>query len=124
MFLEKIDDTNDLKKLNRKELKELANEVRAALINKISKAGGHSGPNLGMVEMTVALHYVFDSQNDKFVFDVSHQSYPHKILTGRKEAFLDEEHFHDVTGYTSHLKVNMTCLQLVTLLHLYHLLLG
>lgn len=61
MFLEKIDDTNDLKKLNRKELKELANEVRAALINKISKAGGHSGPNLGMVEMTVALHYVFDS---------------------------------------------------------------
>ena len=118
MFLEKIDDTNDLKKLNRKELKELANEVRAALINKISKAGGHSGPNLGMVEMTVALHYVFDSPNDKFVFDVSHQSYPHKILTGRKEAFLDEEHI------PTHLKVNMTCLQLVTLLHLYHLLLG
>ena len=104
MFLEKIDDTNDLKKLNRKELKELANEVRAALINKISKAGGHSGPNLGMVEMTVALHYVFDSPNDKFVFDVSHQSYPHKILTGRKEAFLDEEHFHDVTGYTNPLE--------------------
>ena len=88
MFLEKIDDTNDLKKLNRKELKELANEVRAALINKISKAGGHSGPNLGMVEMTVALHYVFDSPNDKFVFDVSHQSYPHKILTGRKTIIL------------------------------------
>lgn len=104
MFLEKIDDTNDLKKLNRKELKELANEVRAALINKISKASGHSGPNLGMVEMTVALHYVFDSPNDKFVFDVSHQSYPHKILTGRKEAFLDEEHFHDVTGYTNPLE--------------------
>ena len=64
----------------------------------------HSGPNLGMVEMTVALHYVFDSPNDKFVFDVSHQSYPHKILTGRKEAFLDEEHFHDVTGYTNPLE--------------------
>ena len=73
MFLEKIDDTNDLKKLNRKELKELANEVRAALINKISKAGGHSGPNLGMVEMTVALHYVFDSPmiNSFLMFPIS-----------------------------------------------------
>ena len=73
MFLEKIDDTNDLKKLNRKELKELANEVRAALINKISKAGGHSGPNLGMVEMTVALHYVLIHQmiNSFLMFPIS-----------------------------------------------------
>jgi len=79
----------------------LADEVREALINKISKVGGHKGPNLVMVEMTVALHYVFDSPKDKFVFDVSHQCYPHKILTGRKDAFIYDEHFHDVTGYTN-----------------------
>ena len=84
MYLEKINDISDIKKLKKEELKPLADEVRSALINKISKAGGHSGPNLGMVEMTVALHYVFNSPEDKIVFDVSHQCYPHKILTGRK----------------------------------------
>lgn len=101
MYLETINEPKDIKKLSLEQLVSLANETRDALINKISKAGGHNGPNLGVVEMTVALHYVFDSPKDKFVFDVSHQSYPHKILTGRKEAFLDEEHFHDVTGYTN-----------------------
>ncbi len=101
MYLEKINDPDDIKKLNLEELKILADETRNALINKISKAGGHSGPNLGMVEMTVALHYVFNSPKDKLVFDVSHQCYPHKILTGRKQAFLEDEHFHDVTGYTN-----------------------
>lgn len=104
MYLENINSPEDIKKLNIKELKVLADETRAALINKISNAGGHSGPNLGMVEMTVALHYVFDSPKDKLVFDVSHQCYPHKILTGRKEAFLDSEHFGDVTGYTNPLE--------------------
>ena len=94
MYLEKINGPEDLKKLSREELTPLADEVRKALINKISNAGGHNGPNLGMVEMTVALHYVFDSPKDKFVFDVSHQCYPHKILTGRKQAFLDKEHFN------------------------------
>ncbi len=79
----------------------MADETRKALINKISNAGGHNGPNLGMVEVTVALHYVFNSPKDKIVFDVSHQCYPHKILTGRKEAFLDSNHFKDVTGYTN-----------------------
>ncbi len=101
MYLDKINDPYDIKKLAISQLKELSNEVREALINKISKVGGHNGPNLGMVEMTVALHYVFDSPKDKIVFDVSHQCYPHKILTGRKEAFLNEQHFHDVTGYTN-----------------------
>ena len=96
--------SEDIKKLNAEELKTLADETRTALINKISNAGGHNGPNLGMVEMTVALHYVFDSSKDKMVFDVSHQSYPHKILAGRKEAFLDSEHFGDVTGYTNPLE--------------------
>ena len=104
MYLEKINGPEDIKKLNLDELKVLAEETRSALINKISNAGGHSGPNLGIVEMTVALHYVFNSPKDKIVFDVSHQCYPHKILTGRKEAFLDEKHFHDVTGYTNPLE--------------------
>lgn len=93
--------TRRYKKLKIEELNELAKETRCALINKISNVGGHSGPNLGMVEMTVALHYVFKSPVDKIVFDVSHQSYPHKILTGRKDAYLYEEHFKDVTGYTN-----------------------
>jgi len=104
MYLENISGPEDIKKLSLEQLQILAIETRQALINKISNAGGHSGPNLGMVEMTVALHYVFDSPKDKIVFDVSHQCYPHKILTGRKEAFLDKAHFHDVTGYTNPLE--------------------
>ena len=101
MYLENINGPADIKKLEVSQLQVLADETRAALINKISKAGGHQGPNLGVVELTVAFHYVFDSPKDKIVFDVSHQCYPHKILTGRKEAFLDETHFGDVTGYTN-----------------------
>ena len=81
MYLEKINGPEDIKKLEISELKVLADEVRQALLNKISNVGGHNGPNLGMVEMTVAMHYVFNSPVDKIVFDVSHQSYPHKILT-------------------------------------------
>lgn len=101
MYLENINGPEDIKKLKIEELKVLAEETRKAVINKISNVGGHNGPNLGMVEVTVALHYVFNSPIDKIVFDVSHQSYPHKILTGRKEAFLSREHFQDVTGYTN-----------------------
>ncbi len=104
MYLDNINSPKDIKKLNVEKLQTLADETRNALINKISKAGGHNGPNLGIVEVTVALHYVFNSPKDKFVFDVSHQCYPHKILTGRKEAFLNPEHFHDVTGYTNPLE--------------------
>lgn len=101
MYLENINGPEDVKKLKREELQTLADETRAALIHRISNAGGHQGPNLGVVEMTVALHYVFDSPKDKIVWDISHQSYPHKILTGRKEAYLDAAHFGDVTGYTN-----------------------
>lgn len=104
MYLEKINGPEDIKILNIEELKILAGETREALINKISNAGGHNGPNLGIVEMTVAIHYVFNSPSDKIVFDVSHQCYPHKILTGRKEAFLDHNHFNDVSGYTNPLE--------------------
>lgn len=101
MYLEKINSPKDLKGMNIEELKKLATEMRTALLNKLSKTGGHIGPNLGMVEAIIAMHYVFNSPTDKFVFDVSHQSYPHKMLTGRKDAYLYEEHFHDVSGYTN-----------------------
>ena len=78
----------------------LASEIRTLLIRKLSVHGGHCGPNLGMVEATIAMHYVFNSPEDKIVFDVSHQSYTHKILTGRADAFIYPEHYDDVSGYT------------------------
>lgn len=101
MLLENINSPADLKKLNVSELPVLAEEIRSALLNKTSQCGGHVGPNLGIVEITIALHYVFNSPIDKFVFDVSHQSYVHKMLTGRKDAYLKEDEFNAVAGYTS-----------------------
>ena len=101
MYLEKIDTPFDVKKLENAELSILAKEMREALMHRLSKKGGHFGPNFGMVEAIIALHYVFDSPKDKFVFDVSHQSYCHKMLTGRKNAYLYEGHFDDVSGYTN-----------------------
>lgn len=100
MILETINSPEDIKRLNSKQLQTLADETRHYLLQKVSEHGGHVGPNLGMVEATVALHYVFNSPKDKFIFDVSHQSYPHKILTGRKEAFMDARHYDDVSGYS------------------------
>ena len=101
MYLEKVNQPADIKCLKNPELKELAEEMRKALLFRLSRHGGHFGPNFGMVETIIALHYVFDSPKDKFVFDVSHQSYCHKMLTGRKDAYLYEEHFEDVSGYTN-----------------------
>ncbi len=101
MYLEKIKEPKDINKLSNDELKVLASEIRDALMNRLSKHGGHFGPNFGMVETIIALHYVFNSPVDKIVYDVSHQSYPHKMLTGRKDAYLYEEHFEDVSGYTN-----------------------
>lgn len=100
-YLNKIKSPEDLKKYDKKELPRIADEAREILIEKISAHGGHIGPNLGMVEATVALHYVFSSPTDKIVFDVSHQSYVHKMLTGRAEAFYDPKHYDDVSGYTN-----------------------
>lgn len=100
MYLEKIQSPEDVKKLDVEQLKVLAGEMRQALIQKLSVHGGHVGPNLGMVEATIAMHYVFDSPKDKMVFDVSHQSYCHKMLTGRADAFLDEAKYDDVSGYS------------------------
>ena len=101
MYLEKINSPEDIKKLNIEEMKILAQEIREAIIKRDAIHGGHFGPNLGMVEATIALHYVFNSPEDKFVFDVSHQTYPHKMLTGRRQAFTDEAHYDDVTGYSN-----------------------
>ena len=101
MILENISGPQDLKKLTIEELHTLADETRTVLLEKISSHGGHSGPNLGMVEMTVALHHVFDSPVDKIIFDVSHQTYIHKMLTGRQKAFIDPKHYDDVSGYTN-----------------------
>lgn len=101
MFIENINGPADVKKLNAEQLVVLAGEIRQALLSKLSKRGGHFGPNFGMVEATIAIHYVFESPKDKIVYDVSHQSYPHKMLTGRKEAFLYEDHYTDVSGYSN-----------------------
>ena len=101
MYLEKIDQPSDLRKLDEAQLKELAAEMRSALLEKLSHHGGHFGPNFGMVEAIIAMHYIFDSPKDKIVFDVSHQSYCHKMLTERKDAFLQQEKYDDVSGYTN-----------------------
>lgn len=100
-LLEEIEGPQNLKNLSPEELLQVSTEARQALLEKISSHGGHNGPNLGVVEMTVALHYVFDSPRDKFIFDVSHQSYIHKMLTGRMQAFTDAAHYDDFSGYTN-----------------------
>ena len=100
-ILRKINSPEDVKKLNNDELEILAAEMREALFNRLTKIGGHFGPNFGMVEATIALHYVFNSPEDKFVFDVSHQSYPHKLLTGRRNGYIDDEKFSEDSGYTN-----------------------
>ena len=101
MYIEKIHSPADLRKLEVSELKIVADEVRDAVLNRVSRHGGHVGPNLGFTEATVALHYVFDTPTDKLVFDVSHQTYPHKILTGRAHGFLDDADTHAISGYSS-----------------------
>lgn len=102
MYIEKIKSPADLKKLDIKALQTVADETRQAVLNRVSKHGGHVGPNLGFVEATVALHYVFDAPKDKLVFDVSHQSYPHKILTGRAAGFLGNvDDMNAISGYSS-----------------------
>ncbi|MBP5703598.1 MAG: 1-deoxy-D-xylulose-5-phosphate synthase [Paludibacteraceae bacterium] len=102
MYIENIKSPSDLKGLDIKALKIVADETRAAVLNRVSKHGGHVGPNLGFVEATVALHYVFNAPEDKFVFDVSHQCYPHKVLTGRAAGFLGNvDDMNAISGYSS-----------------------
>lgn len=101
MILDTVNMPNDLKALSIEEMNALSAEMRELIIKKVNTTGGHFGPNLGIVEATVAMHYVFDCPKDKIVFDVSHQCYPHKILTGRKEGFLNPEKYNVFTGYTA-----------------------
>ena len=100
-LLKTITSPADIKKMTADNLKKLACDIREALFNRVTKIGGHFGPNLGVVETEIAMHYVFDSPKDKFVFDVSHQSYPHKMLTGRQKGYIDEACFKDDSGYTN-----------------------
>lgn len=100
-ILDKVNYPEDLKKLTNGEMVKLSDEMRQAIINRVSNIGGHVGPNLGIVEATIAMHYVFNSPIDKIVFDVSHQSYPHKILTGRKSGFLNSDDFEKISGFTN-----------------------
>ena len=104
MYIEKINSPKDLKSLSVEQLSVVADEVRQGVLNRVSHHGGHVGPNLGFTEATVALHYVFNAPEDKIVFDVSHQSYPHKMLTGRKEGFLDVSRMDGISGYSSPLE--------------------
>ena len=102
MYIEKIQSPADLKGMDIKTLNAVADETRRAVLNRVSKHGGHVGPNLGFVEATVALHYVFNAPEDKFVFDVSHQCYPHKVLTGRAAGFLGNvDDMNAISGYSS-----------------------
>ena len=100
-ILEKINEPKDLRECSIDELNTLAEEIRECIIKKVDTVGGHLGPNLGFVEPTIAMHYVFNTPKDKFVFDVSHQCYPHKILTGRKEYYTNPEKYHEISGYTN-----------------------
>ena len=101
MLLEKIKTPDDLKKLSSDDLKTLASEMRECIMKKVNATGGHMASNLGIVEASIALHYVFNSPADKFVFDVSHQCYAHKMLTGRSEGFTEPDKYYDYTGYTA-----------------------
>lgn len=108
MILENINSPEDVKKMSREELNLLSGEIREALLHRLSDHGGHFGPNFGMVEATIALHYVFNSPEDKIVFDVSHQSYPHKMLTGRKDAYLYPENTMTCRATPSRRKAHTT----------------
>ncbi|MDE7165758.1 MAG: 1-deoxy-D-xylulose-5-phosphate synthase [Bacteroidaceae bacterium] len=101
MDISAIKSPSDIRQMDEKQLKDLAVAMRKALLEKLSAHGGHVGPNLGMIEAIIALHYVFNTPEDKIVFDVSHQTYPHKMLTGRMQAFAEPTHYDDVTGYTN-----------------------
>lgn len=97
----KVNSPADVKKLSVEEMNILSSDIRKAILNKVDTIGGHLGPDLGIVEATIAMHYVFNSPKDKFIFDVSHQIYPHKILTGRKDAFVNPLAHPEISGYSN-----------------------
>ena len=99
-YLNNINIPSDLRKLKKSELKSLAKELRDEMISAVSQTGGHLGAGLGVVELTVALHYIFDTPNDKLIWDVGHQAYPHKILTGRKNKIRTLRQGKGLSGFT------------------------
>ena len=99
-FLDKINFPSDLRKLSEHDLQGVSSEVRKEMISAVSETGGHLGAGLGVVELTIALHYVFDTPNDKLIWDVGHQSYPHKILTGRKNKIRTLRQGDGLSGFT------------------------
>jgi 1-deoxy-D-xylulose-5-phosphate synthase len=99
-FLNNINFPSDLRKLSEHDLQNVSDEVREEMISAVSETGGHLGAGLGVVELTVALHYVFDTPNDKLIWDVGHQSYPHKILTGRKNKIRSLRQGNGLSGFT------------------------
>ena len=101
MVLDRINCPEDLKKIELADMEALATEMRDAIINKVNTIGGHMAPNLGIVEATIAMHYVFNSPVDKIIYDVSHQCYSHKMLTGRKDGFVEADKYLKYTGYTA-----------------------
>ena len=109
-ILNKIDNTKDLKKLIIKEKEELAQEIRDFIIENVAKTGGHLASSLGVVELTIALHDIFNTPEDKIVWDVGHQVYAHKILTGRKEKFATLRQFNGIAGFPKRQNLNTTAL--------------
>ena len=109
MLLEKIEKANDIKKIDKKDYSALAQEIRQFLIEKISVTGGHLGSNLGAVELTMALHLALDLPEDKIIWDVGHQSYTHKLLTGRREGFTSLRKFHGMSGFPKRKESNCDC---------------
>ena len=99
-FLNNINFPSDLRKVSENDLQQVADEVREEMISAVSKTGGHLGAGLGVVELTVALHYVFDTPNDRLIWDVGHQAYPHKILTGRKQKINTLRQGNGLSGFT------------------------
>ena len=99
--LDRVNSPDDVKELSKKELLHLAQNIRTGILNRTNIVGGHIGADLGIVEATIALQYVFNSPVDKFVFDISHQTYPHKMLTGRKNAFLNPLAHSEISGYSN-----------------------
>ena len=100
-ILDRINSPSDVKNLSEQEMNALAQDIRDGIVKRVNTIGGHLGPDLGIAEATIALHYVFDSPKDKIVFDVSHQVYPHKMLTGRKHGFLNPESYSQISGYSN-----------------------
>ena len=120
-FLDNINFPSDLRKVSENDLQQVADEVREEMISAVSKTGGHLGAGLGVVELTVALHYVFDTPNDRLIWDVGHQAYPHKILTGRKQKITTLRQGNGYQVLLKDLRVSMTHLVQLIVPHLYHL---